>query len=392
MAAEAVSEGGTPAGADHGTHENGGRAVRVLVNALHARSGGGLTYLRNMLPALAADPGLETHLALHENQRHLLVPMAEGVHVHAFRFRDGFYRRLVWEQMALPVIARRLAVDVTFSPANFGPLLGPAPVILLRNALTVVETERRFQKRIYWAALAAMTAVSLLGCRRAIAVSEYARASLTRRLPEGVRGRVDVIHHGVDPIYSPPPEGQAREDFLLAVADLYVQKNLHGLLLAVDELRRDFPAIRLRIAGSPVDPDYAERISAMVARRGLGGHVRFLGHVPAAELAEHYRRCAVFVFPSLVETFGNPLVEAMASGAPIVSADAAAMPEVLGDAALYFDPRDPHAMAESIASALGDDGLRRRLGKRALARARRFSWPETAHRTADVIKACGGSA
>jgi glycosyltransferase involved in cell wall biosynthesis len=116
--------------------------------------------------------------------------------------------------------------------------------------------------------------------------------------------------------------------------------------------------------------------------------VRVLGHVPARELADLYRRCALFVFPSLVETFGNPLVEAMASGAPIVSSNAAAMPEVLGEAALFFDPGDTPAMAEGIAAALRDGDLRHRLGARARARARRFSWDETARRTIGVILSC----
>ncbi len=362
--------------------------VRVLINALHARSGGGVTYLRNMLPRLGADPGLEVHLCLHESQLDTLGEPADGVRLHVTRFRDGFTRRLVWEQIKLPLLARRLSAEVTFSPANFGPLLAPAPIVLLRNAVAVGDSETRLSKRLYWIVLGAMTWVSLLGCRRAIAVSSYARYALTRRLPPSVARRVAVVHHGVDPLFAPPPSGEKREDFLLAVSDLYIQKNLHRLVDALAIVRREFPRIRLWIAGGALDADYAGSLRRTVAERDLSGHVRLLGQVPARELADLYRRCALFVFPSLVETFGNPLVEAMASGAPIVSSDAAAMPEVLGDAALYFDPRDAGAMAESIAAALRDADVRRRLGESAVVRARHFSWDETARRTIDVILSC----
>ena len=365
------------------------RPVRVLVNALHARSGGGVTYLRNLLPGLAADAGLDVHLCVHAEQAGA-APDDARIRVHRARFRPGFYRTLAWEQALLPILARRIGADVVFSPANFGPLLAPRPVVLLRNALDVGKSERRWRKRLYWTVLSLMTAASALRAPRLLAVSEYARRALTRRLPDAVRRRTAVVHHGVDPLFSPPPAEAARQDFLLAVGDLYVQKNLHGLVAALDILRRGVPEVRLKIAGRPVDADYADRVAAEIAGRGLGEHVELLGHVAPVALAELYRRCALFVFPSLVETFGNPLVEAMASGAPIVSADSAAMPEVLGDAALFFDPEDTAQMAARLATALADEALRRDLGARALARASRFSWAETARLTAALLKDCAG--
>ena len=364
-----------------------GRRISVLVNGVHAHSGGGVTYLRNMLPMLAADPELELSLVVHEEQLVLFGPIDSRIHVHTRGFGNGFYHRLLWEQVALPFLARRLGADVTFSPANFGPLLAPAPVILLRNSLAVAETETRFAKRLYWRVLGVMTALSLLGCRRAIAVSEYAALTPPRRLPAFVKKRVTVVHHGVGPPFVPPPEGAVREDFVLAVADLYVQKNLHGLLKALDTLKGRFPDIRLKIAGRAVDREYEARLNDIITVHALGPRVEMLGEVPPEQLAELYRACALLVFPSTVETFGMPLVEAMASGAPIVSSDAAAMPEVLGEAALFFQPGDTAAMAARLAEVLEDDPLRRRLAEKALARAGQFSWQEAARRTAQVLKA-----
>ena len=135
-----------------------------------------------------------------------------------------------------------------------------------------------------------------------------------------------------------------------------------------------------------MDRDYEETLLRLIGRLGLEAHVRFLGSVPEADLVELYRRCAVFVFPSTVETFGNPLLEAMASGAPIASSNAAAMPEVLGTAALFFDPASINDMAAALGTLLDDGELRRQLGAKAADRARQFSWQRTAEATLGVIR------
>ena len=119
------------------------RRVRVLINALHAKSGGGVTYLRNMLPLMAEDDRLELHLFLHIDQFDLFAPVDDRVRLHVFDFKSDLMNLLLWEQVSLPVLARTMSADVTFSPANYGPLLAPATVIMLRNALAVVGAETR---------------------------------------------------------------------------------------------------------------------------------------------------------------------------------------------------------------------------------------------------------
>ena len=118
----------------------------------------------------------------------------------------------------------------------------------------------------------------------------------------------------------------------------------------------------------------------------LEGQSYPLGEVGPSKLVTLYRQCAVFVFPSNVETFGNPLVEAMACGAPIASSGTAAMPEVLGDAALYFDPADIDGMAAAIERLQRDRKLRTQLSKKAIERSRHYSWDATVARTLDVIR------
>jgi glycosyltransferase involved in cell wall biosynthesis len=360
--------------------------LRILFNGLHSKSGGGVTYLRNMVPLMADDPTIDLHLCLHEDQAGLLSDGFEGVTVHFLRFRSGFWRLLIQEQLMVPGLAKRIGADVTFSPANYGPILAPNSVILLRNALSVAFVERRPSMLAYWALLYLATALSLLFSRGAIAVSDYALTAAGGGLIKLIRRPITVVPHGVSGDFSPPEKDASRDGFLLAVSDIYVQKNLENLIAALARLRPDHPDLTLKIAGRPVDGAYFERLKRRATEAGLQGNIEFLGELTTVDLVTLYRYCRVFVFPSTIETFGNPLVEAMTCGAPVACSNAAAMPEIAGDGAIFFDPDDVGDMADVIRRFLEDGALGREMSEKALARARRFSWRRTAAETIAVLK------
>jgi glycosyltransferase involved in cell wall biosynthesis len=142
----------------------------------------------------------------------------------------------------------------------------------------------------------------------------------------------------------------------------------------------------LRIAGEAIDVDYAEELRCLIATLGLGDAVAFIGRCERAALIELYQGCTVFVFPSTEESFGMPLVEAMACGAPVVASMSAATPEIAGGAALLCDPASPNALADAISRVLDDAALRQALRRQSLDRARAFSWPDCARRTAAVLR------
>lgn len=360
--------------------------VRLLFNGLHSKSGGGLTYLSNVLPLMARDKDIDLHLCVHRDQLPSLPENLDGVTVHALDFRQGFWRLQIREQIDVPRLAKRIGADVTFSPANYGPLLAPNSVVLLRNALSVAFVERRLVKLGYWALVYLATFLSLLVSKRAIAVSQYARNAASGGLIGLFGNRFTVVPHGVSEIFSAPDKNVNRENFLLAVSDLYVQKNFKNLISAMARLKPDHPRLTLKIAGHPIDEDYFRELKQKVAEEKLDGDIEFLGGVPSRELVTLYRSCGVFVFPSTVETFGNPLAEAMACGAPIACSNTAAMPEVAAGAAEFFDPGNVESMAQAIRRLLEDEKLRQDLSRKALERAKAFSWQRTAEKTLAVIK------
>jgi glycosyltransferase involved in cell wall biosynthesis len=358
----------------------------IVINGVHAKSGGGVTYLRRMLPELAREPGIQIRLVLHEDQRSLFEPVPDGVRIDAFDYNPGFLSTLIWEQFSLPGIARRIGADVVYSPANFGPVFARNHVVLLRNATSVIRLTRRLKPLVYWLLLSAATVASLVMARRAIAVSDYAARVLTFGL-RGVLGKkVSVVHHGTHQIPASGFEVARDGDTLLAVSDIYIQKNYHTLVRAFARVRERHPDLALTIVGREIDGQYAESVREIVQELNIGDAVRFTGHVETAELDTLYRACRVFVFPSTVETFGNPLLEAMAAGAPIATSKTAAMPEVIGDAGLLFDPDDATDMAARIEQLLDDPNLCAQLGAKAVLRARSFTWEKTAQRTLEVLR------
>jgi glycosyltransferase involved in cell wall biosynthesis len=166
--------------------------------------------------------------------------------------------------------------------------------------------------------------------------------------------------------------------FVLTVSLKRPNKNLERLLEALSLIPRDRRPI-LVLAGHATS--YEQELRRQAARLALTRDTRFLGWVTNDELEGLYRTSTCFVFPSLYEGFGLPVLEAMARGVPVACSDRGALGEVADRAALTFDPEQPRAIAAAIEKLLGDPRERERLSRAGRANATRFSWAETARRT-----------
>jgi glycosyltransferase involved in cell wall biosynthesis len=216
-----------------------------------------------------------------------------------------------------------------------------------------------------------------LAVRRAaglICISHATSDALVARFPEAA-GKCTVAALGVSPTLSAPSarelDGLPPPGFVLAVGTLEPRKNLPRLVEAYAALPRPLqeshPLVVVGSAGWQTGP-------TLNALRSLGERCRPMGRVSDEALAELYRRCAVFCYPSLGEGFGLPVLEAMAAGAAVVTSNASSLPEVGGDAVEYVDPHEPRDIARALGELLDDADLRSRLGQRALERAAGFSW------------------
>ncbi len=176
-----------------------------------------------------------------------------------------------------------------------------------------------------------------------------------------------------DPTQLDPAEAASlpAAGFVLAVGTLEPRKNLPRLVAAyraLDEpLQRSHPLVIVGALGW-------ETGATLEALRSLGSRCTMLGHVSDAALAELYRRCALFCYPSLGEGFGLPVLEAMAAGAAVLTSNVSSLPEVGGDAVAYADPRDAADITKQLGALLGDPALRARLSSSGRKRAGEFTW------------------
>ncbi len=234
------------------------------------------------------------------------------------------------------------------------------------------------QSRAYYAGLFR----SVRRAVRTICVSHATRddlLELTGADPQTVR----VIYEAPDPCYVPDgPAAPAERPYLVFTGTIEPRKNLARVLHALATLA---PGRRpeLRIAGAA---GYrAAEVLALPAQLGIAGDVRFLGPRPTSEVAALYRGAVALIFPSLLEGFGLPIVEAMACGAPVITSNRSSMAEVAGGAAVLVDPEDVEAIAAAITRLMECPSERENLRRRGLARAAQFSWQRAARQTLDTF-------
>jgi glycosyltransferase involved in cell wall biosynthesis len=208
-----------------------------------------------------------------------------------------------------------------------------------------------------------------------IAISQATADALVRRFPRA-QGRVVVAPLGVAPtLIDELPAAEAEKlpapGFVLAVGTLEPRKNLPRLVAAYAALGENLQRAHPLVVVGALGWQTGETLEAM---RALGDRCTRLGYVSDAALAELYRRCAAFCYPSLGEGFGLPVLEAMAAGAAVLTSNVSSLPEVGGDAVEYADPHDSASIAGGLRRLLSDEARRDELRRRAGARAKEFSW------------------
>jgi glycosyltransferase involved in cell wall biosynthesis len=332
-----------------------------------------------------------------QSARHDVLVFADGRHAHAFAGDRGVpvsmggraFQRHLWEQLALPGLARRHGVEWLYNPINTAPIGVSNQVVVIHDvAFLSPHASQTLAFRAIYAQLAARIVKQARGI---VTVSEFSRRELIDRLgaaPERVR----VIPNGVSPRFQPQAPDAVRRAhglpprYLLFVGSLEPRKNLRTLLRAISLLdaRGRLEGHRLVLVGCQGGNFQDDGLSAALAQ--AGELVQVLGYVPDQDLPALYAGATAFIYPSLYEGFGLPPLEAMACGAPVIVSDAAALPEVVGDAGVLFPPREPEALAEAILRLLGDDALRRAMSRGGLARAAGYSWEAAAQRTLDFLE------
>jgi glycosyltransferase involved in cell wall biosynthesis len=296
--------------------------------------------------------------------------------------------RVQWvlgEQTLLPALAARHRVQLVHSLASTAPVWGPFKRVVTVHDLIYA----RFPDAHAGLRDKGMRVLVPAGARRSdrvIADSQSTRADLIELI--GVDpGRIDVVPLGLGAVARAPAlaEQEVRARFrlgarpvLLSLSAKRPHKNLAALIGALARIAPE----RRPLLVLPGYPTWHEReLRERAEQAGVSADVRFLAWVSGEELEGLWALSRAFVFPSLYEGFGLPVLEAMARGVPVACSNASSLPEVAGDAALLFDPHDEGEIATAIQALLGDPGLAGRLRERGRERANLFTWARTAELT-----------
>jgi len=362
--------------------------AHLLAGGATYRSAGISVYIAGLLRHLGTTPdALRYHILLGDGD------LPDGVTLPFTRSRFSTRdprRRIVWEQVMLPIVLRRLGADLCHGPAFAGALLTRCPQVITIHDLSFLRHPEFFRRgnRTY------LSLISRLSCRRAagvIAVSDFTAREAMSLLALREK-HVTTVYSGVAPRFRVLPEADVThfrkikglpERFILYLGTLEPRKNLARLVRSF-ALARD-PDLHLVIAGGrgwAYDDVFEE-----VERQSLGQAVHFAGYVPAGEQALWYNAAHAFAYVSTYEGFGLPVLEALACGVPTVTSSTTSLLEAGGECVLAVSPDDDAEIAAALRRVTTDADLRDRLRTGGLARVGTFSWEETARRTEAVYQA-----
>jgi glycosyltransferase involved in cell wall biosynthesis len=327
-----------------------GRVVRELLRALAAREHDNHRYVLYARSAWTEQPLDERFcwrlIGARDPWWHLLAARAANRECDVFLSSNSYLTICFLRIPSVPIVHDMITFEPAMRPnrrssaierLTLGPAVRRCAVLLCTTQATVDALTARFPR----------------------AIGRTAIAPLAASLPAA--GTLDPN----EAAELPAP------GFVLAVGTLEPRKNLPRLVQAYsaldEQLQRSHPLVAVGALGW-------ETGATLDALHSLGERATMLGHVSDAALAELYRRCAVFCYPSLGEGFGLPVLEAMSAGAAVLSSNVSSLPEVGGDAVEYVDPLDSTSIADGLRLLLTDESRRAELARRAIRRSTDFSW------------------
>lgn len=361
-------------------------SLRLHINAVGLVSGGGLNHLTSLLPALAAArPSWQLTVYLSAGGPDLAQPGVRFV-----RVNRKSWKRVGWDTVTVARRAVAEGADVLLNLANYGPVYARVPSLLYQA--NPVYFDRAWVKRrsARWQAEAVV--------RRLLAFAAMRRSAAVLVPSAGMAGYlrswrtcpcevpIEVVPHGVDTSrfgFDPASPGERVRVVSLSLA--YPHKDQGLLVDLVVELGNRGLEVELEATIDDADdPDYVALLRAKIRDGGLEDRVRFVGRVDAGTFM---RSADVSVLPSITESFGFAVVEAMASGVPVVASRIPSSVEVLGDLGWYFDPGDASGAADQVMRLLGTErgALEQKL--RAARRvAEGYTWERNAARVAEIVE------
>lgn len=314
----------------------------------------------------------------------------ETANFHIVKIKGGPYP--FWEQVLLPRAVKKHRCDLLHCTSNTAPVFPGAPLMITLHDIIYLEKVMLFGKQGSWYQKLGnlyrrwVVPPAVRKSRIVITVSAFERDRISRFF--GLEpGKLFAVYNGVSRHFRPVTDEKELERvalkyrlpgrFLFFLGNTDPKKNTRGVL-------RAFAGYRASSGDdiSLVMPDYPEEALAAMLKEigspGLREHILLTGYIANTDLPGIISRSSLFLYPSLRESFGIPILEGMACGVPVVTSNTSSMPEIAGDAALLVDPNNPGEIAGAIGRLLSDKELYGSLSQKGIEQAARFSWENMA--------------
>ncbi len=304
----------------------------------------------------------------------------------------------IWEQLSLPKFAKKNNVDILHCTANTAPLFYKRPLIITIHDVIYLESfdfsGSPYQNfgNLYRRFIVPRVAKK---AAKIITVSEYAKTIIVARL-KLPSDKVDVVHNGVNSMFRHITDEAEKnafrikynlpEKFLLHFGNTAPRKNTIGVLKA-HQLYTTSVSDPLPLVITSCTADHINGLLKEINATELMKHIHIVDYLSSAELPYLYNVAEVFLYPSLNEGFGMPVIEAMACGTPVITSTTSSLPEVAGNAACLVDPQKPDEIFNAIQRLLTDNDFYISKQRDGFKNALRFSWKNAAEKTLSIYKA-----
>lgn len=377
--------------------------MKILIDALSAREGGGVTYIRHFLPALIKErPDWQYTILLSSEYQGELI---DGLHKD-FKLiipslpPEALLRRWLYLQTFVPRLIRKNGFDLLFTVAETSTLRAPCPsVVLVRNlnfyarSFSYSTMRWRLQFLAYRLTRFPFVYLTLRRANRLVFVSDAFRDQVAQKVKIDLQ-KTRVVHHGVSSFFFKRNLREARGEifgglpYFLSVSNLVPHKNYETLLVAFSEVLKQHSGFELRLAivGAASDGGYHGTLLELTEKLDILDRVHFFGLIDYYQLPSFYQGAVAFIFPSRLESFGQPLVEAMACSTPVITTDLMVCREICEDAALYFNPDDSEQLARHMVTIVNNPDMVKELIAKGLQRARSFSWEKAARKMIEIFE------
>lgn len=314
-------------------------------------------------------------------------------HVHVIEVGCPSYP--LWEQWALPRAARKAKVDILHCTSNTAPIWCRIPLVLTLHDIIFLEPRDKSNKSLYqnlgWVYRRLVVPRILHQCKRIITVSNFERDNILRKL-QLPASQVKMIYNGYNDWFRPVAEPSdiyrkyiPTEGFLFFLGNTDPKKNTERTLVAYSMYLKKSSCKRPLLMAD-LDSNY---LNGIIQRNGIENirqHIVMPGYIVNSDLPYIYNKAFAFLYTSLRESFGIPLLEAMACGTPVITSNTSSMPEIGGEDALLVNPESSEEIAEALLKLEEDETFYLSQKQIGLRRASLFSWRKTAENLLDLYE------